>query len=41
MGAPGANGLAAVTAGTGDLLNVANAAGGASDYEIVVLGTSA
>jgi hypothetical protein len=41
MGAPGTNGLAAVTAGTEDLLNVANAAGGASDYEIVVLGTSA
>lgn len=31
----------ALTAGTGDLLNVANAAGASADYDIVVLGASA
>ena len=31
----------AVTAGTGDLINVANAAGASASYEIIVVGTSA
>lgn len=35
--APDANGLA-VTAGTGDLLNIANSAGATASYDIIILG---
>lgn len=38
---PDANGLGAVVAGTGDILRVANGAGGAADYDIGILARSA
>lgn len=42
LAAPGAAGLGTVTAGTGDLLKVANSAGGSSvTYDVIVIGTSA
>lgn len=42
MAAPGAAGLGTVTAGTGDLLHVANSSSGTSvTYQIVIVGTSA
>lgn len=41
LAAPGAAGLATVTAGTGDLLDVVNSAGASADYDVVVIGTSA
>jgi len=36
--APGASGFGAVTAGTADLLNMANAAGASATYDIVIIG---
>jgi hypothetical protein len=39
--APGAAGLATVTAGTGDLIDIVNPAGGSADYDICIIGTSA
>lgn len=41
LAAPAAAGLAAVTAGTGDLLDLVNGAGSAVTYEIAIIGTSA
>jgi hypothetical protein len=38
---PDATGLATLTAGTADLLNIANAAGAAAKYKVAVLGASA
>lgn len=39
--APDANGLGAVVAGTGDILRIANNAGGAADYDIGILARTA
>lgn len=39
--APDASGLGAVTAGTGDILRIANASGAAATYDIVILARSA
>lgn len=39
--APDASGLGAVTAGTGDILRVANASGATASYDIVILARSA
>lgn len=39
--APDASGLGTVTAGTGDILRIANAAGAAATYDIVILARSA
>lgn len=38
---PTAAGLASVTAGTGDLIDVVNPAGASADYDITIIGTSA
>lgn len=37
---PSAAGFAAVTAGTGDLINIANASGATATYKVVLIGTS-
>lgn len=41
VAAPTLGGLAAVTAGTGDLVDVVNPAGGPADYDLIAVGTSA
>lgn len=41
LASPAASGLGAVTAGTGDILRIANASGAAATYQIAILGRTA